>query len=182
MSYCQLIAFKGGQAHGGVEFRNSWGGSARIWDALFKTYVPKKHEYDSWLANNGNDERLWALARREDLPMFERAVHAFTFDRFYVRKENFAKFANDLRLFVAKHAVIGACVDHLPAWANWLDSENGAEAVGLHGTSVSGNPWIRSKACPTCGSDTEEDEAVPLSDGYEVYDWLSSLKVAEVAS
>jgi len=53
MSYAQLIIFKEGKANGGVEYRNAWGGSARIWDALFNSYVPKKHEYDSWLAHGG---------------------------------------------------------------------------------------------------------------------------------
>lgn len=75
MSYAQLIIFKDGKADGGVEYRNAWGGSARIWDALFNAYVPKKTKYDSWTnMENGDDRRLWDLAIRADLPMFERAT------------------------------------------------------------------------------------------------------------
>lgn len=176
MSYTQLIIFKDGKADGGVEYRNAWGGSARIWDALFKAHVPKKHEYDSWISTgNGDDRRLWDLASRADLPMFERAVHAFTFDHFYVRNEHFGRLAADLRAFVEKYPA-GQCVDHLPAWAKWLDENSGVEAVGLYGTSVSENIWHRAKSCPHCGNATDETEPVPLSEGTEVYDWLDANK------
>jgi hypothetical protein len=172
MSYAQLIIFKDGKADGGVEFRNAWGGSSRIWDALFKAHIPKKHEYDSWMSDP-HDRRLWDLAKREDLPMFERAVHAFTFDHFYVLQQNFARLAKDLRSFVEKYPA-GECVDHLPAWAKWLDEHSEVEAVGLHGTSVSENIWYRAKECPHCGNSTDETEPVPLTEGTEVYEWLES--------
>jgi DNA primase len=175
MSYTELIIFKDGKADGGVEYRNAWGGSARIWNALFAAHVPKKYEYDSWLANNGNDQRLWDLATRTDLPMFERAVHSFTFDHFYVRKENFGRLAADLRSFVAKYPA-GEAVDHLPAWAQWLDENRDKEAVGLYGTSVAKNVWYRAKTCPHCGNSTDETEPVPLSEGTEVYEWLEADK------
>ena len=174
MSYCALIIFVNGKPDGQVEYSNSWGGSARIWDALFKSYVPKKHEYDSWLTNNGNDRRLWDLALRQDMPMFERAVHAFTFDRFYVRKEHLGRLAGDLRKFVEKHPAAGGHVDHLRAWAKWLDEHGEVEAVGLHGTSVSENPWCRHTKCPTCEGENDDMEAIPLSEGQEVYDWLEA--------
>ncbi len=175
MSYTQLIIFKGGKAYGGVEYRNAWGGASRIWDALFKAYVPKKHEYDSWIsANNGNDRRLWDLAKRQDIPMFERAVHAFTFDHFYVRNENLVKFASDLRAFSEKHPT-GSAVDHLPAWAKWIEENSGVEAVGLYATSVGDNIWNRAKSCPHCGNSTDETEPVPLTEGTEVYDWLAEI-------
>lgn len=176
MSYTALLPFVDGRLQSGVEFRNAWGGAARIWDALFKAHVPKKHEYDSWICGGGDDKRLWDLAKRLDLPLFERAVHAFTFDRFYVRSENFSKLANDLRAFVQRYPVNGQ-VDHLPEWARWLDKNHSVEAVGLYGTSVSENPWHRRKQCPTCGNEADETEAVPLTEGTEVYDWLEGLEV-----
>ncbi|SRR6266576_2920495 len=172
MSYCKLIVFKDGKADGGIEYRNAWGGPARIWNSLFAAYVPKEHQYDSWLSNNGNDQRLWNLATRKDLPMFERAVHAFTFDNFYVRREHFGRFVSDLRSFVIKHPSEG--VDHLPAWAKWLEENSGVEAIGLHGTSVSENIWYRHKTCPHCGSTMDETEPVPLVEGHEVYEWLDA--------
>ena len=104
MSYTELIPFKNGIPQPGIEFCNAWGGAARIWTALFDRYVPKKFEHDSWICSAaGDDNRLWNLAQRPDLPMFERAVHAFTFDLHYVARENFTALAEDLRKFVAKY-------------------------------------------------------------------------------
>lgn len=171
MSYTELIVFKRGKMQKGPEFKNAWGGAARIWDALFKAYIPKRHEYDTWLSCI-DDNRLWDLAGRKDITEFERAVHAFTFDRFYVRRKNFARMANDLRSFVQKYPA-GEGVDHLPSFAKWLDENSFPDAVGLYGTSVAENPWIRTKTCPHCGSYTDETETVPLSEGTEVYEWLS---------
>lgn len=174
MSYTSLITFKNELPDGQIDYRNSWGGAARIWKAIFDAHVPKKHEYDNYLANNGNDPRLWDLAKRIDIPIFERAPHAFTFDLFYVRGDNFDRFHSDLLLFVQKYPA-GESVDHLPAWAKWLSDNNGVEAVGLYGTSVGENPWHRQKTCAHCGNTTDETELVPLSEGTEVYDWLDNL-------
>lgn len=137
MSYCQLIPFHDGKPEHGEEFRNAWGGAARIWDALFKRYLKDPNiKYDNWLGKRADD--LWPLARREDLPEFERAVHAFTFDRAYVRREHFKKLAADLRKFASNYPAEG--IDHLPAWAQAIENLD-AEAVGLYGTSVSENIW-----------------------------------------
>lgn len=174
MSYTALIVFKDGKPHHNVEFRNSWGGAARIWDALFKSYIPKKHEYDSWIG--GDSDRLWDLVKRNELPLFERAVHAFTFNRFYVIKEHLTKLSEDIRLFVQKYPVLRSHVDHLPDWAKWLDEHPESEAVSLYATSVGENLWYRPKKCPICCQELEDGdlEPVPLSEGTEVYDWLMS--------
>lgn len=174
MTYTQLIVFKDGKPDHAIEFRNAWGGAARIWDALFKAHVPKKHEYDTWLSNP-DDRRLWDLALDEKLEMFERAVHAFTFDRHYVSNEHFGRFAADLRSFVERYPA-GERVDHLPMWAKWLEDNNSAEAVGLHATSVAENPWRRQQTCPHCGNNTDETEAIPLVEGVEVYNWLARIR------
>jgi hypothetical protein len=165
VSHCELIPFVSGKPQDGIEFCNAWGGSARIWDSLFKAHVPKKHKYDSWISDNGDDRRLWDLATRKDLPMFERAIHAFTFDLFYVRREHFSRLASDLMLFAEKYPVPGR-VDHLPAWAKWLDENRSVEAIGLYGTSVSENPWRKYDA------KTDEMVSISLSEGVEVYEWL----------
>lgn len=171
MGYCELIPFKDGAPISGVEFRNPWGGASRIWDALFKAYIPKKGEYDSFLNSAIKDSRLWDLAKRRDLPTFERAVHLFTFDNFYVKNSNLSRMAADLRSFAEKYPT-GECVDHLPAWSRWMEENGTAEAVGLYATSVGNNLWYRRKKCPHCGSEMDESEAVPLSEGTEVYEWV----------
>lgn len=173
MSYTELIPFIDGKPIPGIEFRNAWGGSARIWSSLFDAHVIKQHQYDSWLSNNGNDQRLWDIAKREDVPLFARTVHAFTFDRFYVRRDNFEAFACALDSFVKHYPVVGK-VDHLPKWREYFSNAD-CDAVGVYGTSVSENPWYRQKDCPHCGQSTDETEPVPLSEGTEVYEWIESL-------
>lgn len=168
MSYTALVPFKDGKACPEVEFRNSWGGAARIWNALFERYVPKRYPHDNWHAD---DFRLWDLAYRTDLPLFERAALAFTFDLFFVQRHSFARLAGDLRKFSEKYPTQG--VDHLPAWAGWFGAVPDFDAAGLHATSVVENPWYRRKKCPTCSADEGEEELIPLSEGQEVYAWLA---------
>lgn len=164
MSYTELIPFRNGLPEHGPEFRNAWGGAARIWQALFDTYLKNPRiEYDSWLSEK-NQARLWKLCERQDLPIFERAVHVFTFDKFYVRRENFKQFAYHLQDFDTKYPA-GERVNHLGGWRNYF-LESDAEAVGLYGTSVGENLWNE--------YDEESDsmKKIPLTDGWEVYDAL----------
>lgn len=171
MSYCQLITFTDGEAKRAKEFGNSWGGAARIWTPLYDRYLKDPNKpYDSWLFDK--TDRLWDLAKRESLQLFERSVHAFTFDNAYVNKEHFGQMVVDLRAFACSYPV-PQMVDHLPAWADFFDSCE-ADAVGLYGTSVSENPWF------DYDSDTDSETPVPLSKGFEVYDWLKGKK--EVAA
>ncbi|MCK9434819.1 MAG: hypothetical protein M0R32_08400 [Candidatus Cloacimonetes bacterium] len=174
MSSCELIVFKNGLPDSSVEFKNSWGGATRIWSALFDAYVPKKDKYDSYLSSDPHDRRLWDIATRKDVQLFERAVHAFTFDSFYVSKEHFEQLAIDLLLFVEKYPCPGR-VDHLPAWAKWLQENKDADAVALYGTSVGDNLWYRPKRCEHCDNYLDEEEPVPMSEGTEVYEWMKMI-------
>lgn len=165
MSYSQLIPFVDGKPSRGAEFRNAWGGPARIWDALFDRYLKDPNiPYHNWLGKNA--DALWPLAKRSDLPRFERAVHAFTFDRAYVRRDHFPLLVADLRAFVARYPVADR-VDHLGAWADAIQALD-AEAVGLYGTSVAENIWWE--------YDEDKDASIPygLADGFEVYDWITT--------
>ena len=112
--------------------------------------------------------RLWDLATSESLSIHERAVHAFTFDYFYVGQSNFREFATLLRAFVSQYPTPGR-VDHLSAWADHF-RKSPAEAIGLHGTSVSECLW-------SGDWDAETDEPRPYdmntrTDHTEVFDWL----------
>ena len=168
MSYCEIITFRNGLPSRSIEFKNSWGGSARIWSALFNTYLKNPAvPYQSWLSDMG--QSLWPLAERADLPMFERAVLAATFDVAYVRRENFPRLVADLRAFAGKYPVQGNQLDHLPAWADTIEKLD-VEAMAFRGTSVADNPWW--------AYDEQKDEEIPrsLSEGFEVYDWLNQLQ------
>lgn len=163
MSYCQIIFFKDGIPNESLEFQNAWGGAARIWSSLFTRYLKDPYkEYDTWVTCK--HDGLWKLARRSDLPLFERAVHASTFDLAYVRRCHFPKFSDHLREFVKTYPIVGS-VDHLSAWADVIDKTE-AEAIGFRATSVSENLWSK------YDEDKDEETPVPLSKGFEVYEWI----------
>lgn len=177
MSYCEIISFKDGVPGESVEYRNSHGGAAFVWNALFDTYLKDPAiEYDSWMMRAMDSDRsLWDLAKREDLPMYERAVHAATFDRAIVRAEHFKQFALDLRAFVERHRNEER-VCHLLEWAAFVESCNG-EAVGFYGMSVSDNLWYE---WVVDKDNEDEGESIPynLNTGdkhFEVYDFLKEV-------
>lgn len=175
MSACAIIGFKDGAAVAREECQNSWGGAARIWTALFDKYCKKPDiPYDSWLTRGmlggGEDtDELWKLAYNTDLPRFERAVLASTFDYATIRQENFYQFANDLLRFDKEYPLAEGVSNHLPYWGEYIVKHE-HEAVGFHGTTVTEclwNVW-----------DEETDDYIPydLRTGdkhFEVYDFLN---------
>jgi len=173
MSYCSIIVFNDGKPDDEIEFKNSYGGAAFVFDVLYNNYLKDPSiPYDHWLSGAREDNcRLWDLAKRQDIPLFERAVHASQFDWAMVRQEHFKQLAQHFRQFVEKYKPDSNRVCHLPAWAHFLESCD-AEAIGFYGTSVSENLW--------CRWDGELDESVPydLNAGdkhFEVYDWLEEV-------
>lgn len=167
MSYCQLITFANSKPAEAIEYQNAWGGAARVWDALFNRYLKDPaNPYHSWMT--GDADKLWALARNSELPMFERAVHTATFDWAIIKREHFAQFAADLRAFVETYPPNGR-VCHLLAWAAFVETCT-VEAIGFHSTSVASNLWY--------DWNNERDESVPynLNSGikhFEVYERLA---------
>lgn len=166
MSYTSLIFFKDKKPFKEIAFKNAWGGAARIWDSLFDRYLKNPNiPYHCWLQDKGRD--LWDLAIRLDIPLFERAVHAFTFDKFYVKQSNFKQFSKDLRLFLVKYPTkMKVC--HLAKWADLIENSE-EEAIGLYSTSVGENLWYE--------WDEEKEQKIPVSldKGREVYDWLNNV-------
>lgn len=175
MSYCSIITFEDGKAHAALDFSNSWGGAAYIWNALFERYLKDpERPYDNWLSRGMQDRSLWDLADREDLEIFERSVHVSTFDLAIVRRENFRRYADDLLLFLERYPVPGKSVCHLPQWAKRIrefDEKPEIEAVGFHHTSVTQSPWFQFD---------ENDEILPYDlnerdDHQEIYDRLAQM-------
>ncbi|MCA9137269.1 MAG: hypothetical protein KDB00_10930 [Planctomycetales bacterium] len=173
MSTTKLIEFENGVPANHHEFHNSWAGAARIWGSLYDHYLKDSSKpFDNWLTSTARpgDRRLWDLAKSDALSMAERAVHAFTFDYFIVRRENLERFSADLRTFAELHPAPGK-VDHLPEWADVFE-HSAYEAIALHATSVTENPWY--------GFDEETDEPIPYDLNErnlhtEVYQWLSEI-------
>ncbi len=172
MSQCAIIFFKNGKPYVEEEFSNAWGGAARIWTSLYDKYLKDPLiEWDSWMSGSmhGKIDKLWELPKNEEFEVFERSILVSTFDYAIIRKENFVRFAKDLRDFVHLYPP-GESVCHLLSWADVIESSD-AEAVGFHGTSVSENLWYK--------WDSEAEEEIPyeLQDGdehFEVYEWLAA--------
>lgn len=147
MSYAELVIFRGDEMSEAIEYGNSWGGSARIWDAIWDKYMrDHRNPYDGWLMNiNGERGRqFWQLCNSERLSPHERTVFAFTFDYALICRDDFKAFADDLLQFDKDNPTEPERVNHLPAWARkfaeLLEDET-VTYVGLHGTSVSENLW-----------------------------------------
>ena len=171
MSSCEIVTFSEGKPDHSVEFRNAWGGAAFIWSALFDQYLKDPEiPYHNWLSMVGSgDTSLWDLAKRPNLPLFERAVHAATFDYAIVSRDNFQSFVSHLREFVARYKrKYPGSVCHLEAWAQFIETCD-AEAIGLVGTSVTGSLWNE------WDEKTEEYLPYDLRTGtkhFEVYEFL----------
>jgi hypothetical protein len=141
MSSTTIKAIYPGERHEDIEvLRNSWGTAPIVWDAMFKAYVPSKHEYDSWLMDR--DGRLWAMYDRQDIPLNHRVVLALTFDRAYVLKKDYARAAADLRKFFADFPLAeDRGVNHWPHIIALFESDPAHPAIGFYWTSVSEDPF-----------------------------------------
>lgn len=169
MSSTRLIEFVGGVASSQHELRNSWGGAARVWDAIFEKYGTKRHEYDNWLTA-ATDGRLWKLWDTCDFTEFEQWVYLFTCDNALVASKDFKKLAWALREFVKAYPPRGVC--HLSAFADFLEKST-AEAIGLYATTVTENPWLE--------WDEEKDEEVPYNITTGTKHWFIPDRLYEAA-
>ena len=105
MSYSTLMFFKDKKVIDEIEYTNSHGTAPYVWGVLFDKHLKDPNiPYDSWLLRCATgDTALWELNAREDLPDYERAVHAFTMDRAFVKRQDFSRFAAHIRAFLAVH-------------------------------------------------------------------------------
>lgn len=164
MSYCAIVTFKNDKPDMEAKFGNAFAGCLRVWKSLAEEYLPDFNIFFS------NDREFWDLAKRKDLQLFKRAVHAATFDRAIIRQEHFKLYAQHLRQFeeVYPNETVGS---HLVSWAKYIESCE-AEAIGFVGTSVTGSLWF--------DYDDEKNESIPYDlkvgkDHFEVYDWLNEI-------
>ena len=88
---------------GAVEYPNAWLAHVMVWSHIGERYgVPF-----SLL----KPEPVWALHARADLPLCDRVVMALTFDRAWVRRENFGRLAEA----VAAARLLAGCHFHQAA-------------------------------------------------------------------
>lgn len=173
MSYCEIITFKNGVPDDRKEFRNAWGGAARIWTALYDLYLKDRtDEYSNWLSDTSG--RLWKLVDDARLTDVAKAVLTSTFDRAIVAREHFKRFAADLEAFDEAFPAPENHVSHLWSWVKFVsDLGDDVEAVGFYGTSCGEDLFT--------SYDEETDEYIPYNlneqqKHFEVYAWLEEKK------
>lgn len=139
MSYCEICVVESdGKVSPHKEFRNSWGGAARIWHSLAREYLGDKAE---WLFD---PDKLWALQDNEDISPEVRAVLISTFDNAMIKKENFEIMAILYDTFHKTYPVEPGAADHLPAIAaeiRKLIAADNVQAVCFYWTSCGEYPW-----------------------------------------
>ncbi len=175
MSSSYLIIFVGNKQKLTLELRNSLGTAPIVWGELNDKYIAKPGDlHSSWLSNAMAGGPLWKLTSDPRLTDCEKAMLLFTCDRCYVKAENFIRFNNDIKTFLAMYDLDekGKNVNHWPRIAECcIDPLEGASAYGLHPTTVTESPWDK------YNEETDENEEYTLDDDgcAEVYDLLAEL-------
>jgi hypothetical protein len=156
MSYCELLGFKKGGFESINKYRNSHGFCSFVWSCLFKKYIPKQSEYDSWLT--GDDQRLWDLQNDNRLQPFERFVLRSTFDFALVKNEDIKLYIDCMTQFLEKYKPSEDRVCHIEAIIRDLgELGDNYIAVGWYTMSVGDNEWIEREVCKHCGNCTNDE-------------------------
>jgi hypothetical protein len=135
--------------HGGLakheDFNNSWGSAMYVWTSLNSKYLAEPGEsHTAFLFSESKFPLLWKLAIDARLAKTERIVHATTFDRAMVKRENLLDLADRFDEFVELHPP-GKYVCSLPQQAESLRRiiGNSIDCVGVcwTQTSVASDVW-----------------------------------------
>ena len=164
MSYCELKIIKNNKVETHKEYRNSHGGAAFIWSAVYDRFAKDPNiEYDSWLMNS---DKLWPLWKDERLPRYMQLVLGSTYDRVIIKFENLVEMSEYFIQFVQEFGM-NRKVCHLLEWAGELtkiastETAESCQGVCFYQTSVSEDPWEYAKTI----TDDDGDE------DYEYFDY-----------
>lgn len=139
-----------------AEFRNGHGWSPSIWRRLLIAHGYSEH----WMTtDSGGLNDLWKGI--EGLPEWQQIPLVLTFDTGVIPFQVFGRAADMLEEFDKKLPSPVDHVNHVPAMVELLRSAPEVPLLGVHGTSVSENPfdpWDYEKDEPGSG--------LPLSDLY----------------
>lgn len=162
MSYTTVIAVWPGEKSGELkELRNAFGSAPVIWD-----YMANRYLGHGWMFDN---DKLWPLAKRLDIPFHLRAVLAMTYDNMIVLRANYARAAECIRQYLNEYPVDENRVNHWPAIAELFESNPDCPAIGLWCTSVCENPFA--------GEWNEEADKYDQPDWskyWNVFEWLDA--------
>lgn len=117
-----------------IEFHNSHGWAPNIWRRLLVAHGRSEH----WMMDSGLN---WLWQSIEDLPEWQQAPLVLTFDTGVIPWQAFERAADQLAEFDRRLPSPDGHVNHVPAMAELLRSKPEVPLIGVHGTSVSENPF-----------------------------------------
>lgn len=118
-----------------LELRNGHGWSPSIWDRLLTHHGHTTH----WINNDAGLDKLWKAI--ETLPEWQQAPLVLTFDTGVIPWQAFDWAAAMLSEFERRLPSNPDHVNHVPAVAELLRTAPEVPLIGVHGTSVSENPF-----------------------------------------
>jgi len=138
MSYLSMYTIhQDGSVKEHQQFGNAFRGAMLIWTWLAKKYIPGEPFFMMMMTDS---QPLWDLATSDKVKDAYRIVHANTFDRVAIKRENFPRLIKAMKIFAED------CPDpgHIPAQIEALEALQDKEdvmAVGWNQTSVTQSHW-----------------------------------------
>lgn len=145
------------------ELRNGYGTGPVVWDALCQEYLGTKE-----FGYNSKINELWPLYKDKNIEEYKRAVLVMTYDKSYLKKDNFSRFAKDCMSWIENYKPKEGRVNHWKRIAELIESNPDNEYIVLNCTSVCENPYYGE-----FNEDKEEYDPIDLNEFYEVYDVLN---------
>lgn len=145
-----------------AELRNAWGSAPVVWDAMCQRYLGR----ESW---RGDDKPLWALARDPRVPECERAVHAMTFDRAYVKAADIPQAIEHVQEFLDRNPVSLERENHWPKIIELMKGLGEGCGIAFHMTSVSADDYWRGE----WNEDIEDYDDPDWDKMLDVYEYIS---------
>lgn len=150
MSYTNVLGVK---LNEGVEelceYRNSHGFGPPVWEVLIEHYVGGSR----W------DDEAHKKLEESELTALDRMMYQLTWDGAYIKRQDFARAAQDIEKFFKIHPYSSEYVNHWPEIAKMLREWNTAiddreelgttyDAIGFYGSSCSGDcVWFGERHC-----------------------------------
>ena len=100
------------------ELGNGHGSAPVVWEAIAGRYLNATKSYDMGRGWMELGDEMWDLWMRQDIPEEHRAVFFFTFDRAYVARKHYDRFASAIERFLKDFPPKYEYVNHWPTWRN----------------------------------------------------------------
>ncbi|MES1975853.1 MAG: hypothetical protein V4472_25625 [Pseudomonadota bacterium] len=136
-----------------AQFSNSHGWAPSIWRRLLVAHGHSEH----WITNDTGLNDLWK--RIENLPEWQQIPLVLTFDTGVIPYQAFGRAADMLAEFDKQLPSPETHVNHVPAMVELLRGGPECPLIGVHGTSVSQDPfdpWDEKADAPGSGISLDE--------------------------